>query len=328
MQVLCYFVAMRYLIVGLGNIGQKRKAVLGKKCVCTVDPNPNQKANYLDYRKAPFNIFDVAVLTIPQHLKYDLTEYFLRRGKHVLVEKPLIISRNQGKKLADLAKKNKVIWHTSYNHRFEPNLVKLKKLLKKNIVGKLYHARFVYSFGNITDRIGTWRETQFGVIEEVAPHLIDFIINSLGYKGEDFETLIARKVESNIFDHWLISAVDRKIILEVSSITWKNIFSIEIYGKLGSVHLNGLCKWNGSELIIRKRVLPSGIPKEKRLFDAGADLTWKDDFLDFEKSVKEYKTSLKNDLQISLALAKIALGAKDQLKNKQNKIYQQILKES
>ncbi len=29
---------MRYLLVGYGNIGAKRKALLGDRCVATVDP--------------------------------------------------------------------------------------------------------------------------------------------------------------------------------------------------------------------------------------------------------------------------------------------------
>ena len=29
---------MRYLLVGLGNIGAKRRAILGERCVATVDP--------------------------------------------------------------------------------------------------------------------------------------------------------------------------------------------------------------------------------------------------------------------------------------------------
>lgn len=301
---------MRYLIVGYGNIGHKRAAVLEKKCTATVDPDPSAGATYKNVQQIPLNIFDVAVLTIPQQLKYALTEYFLSIGKHVLVEKPLIITPSQGKKLSNLAKRNKVIWYTSYNHRFEPNIIKITKRLDRGFLGKLYHARFVYSFGNIKERIGTWRETKFGVLEEIAPHQLDFLFNFFGYKEKDFKTLIVRKVESDIFDHWLISTTDNKILIECSTVTWKNVFSIDIYGKLGSIHMNGLRKWGGSELIIRKRVLPSGIPKEKKEFDQGPDVTWKKDFAHFEKAVKGNTSSLNSDLQMSITLTKLSKEAK------------------
>ncbi len=318
---------MRYLIVGLGNIGQKRKAVLGKKCVATVDPNPKANADFLDYKKVPLDLFDSVVLTIPQQLKNALTEYFLAKGKNVLVEKPLIISQKQGKKFLQIAKKNDAIWHASYNHRFEPNIVKLKKLLNRKIIGKLYFARFIYSFGNIKDRINTWRETEFGVLEEITPHQLDLIFNLLKNTDTNFQTIIARKVESNIFDHWLFTSMDKKITVECSAITWKNVFLIEIYGRLGSVHINGLRKWNGSELIIRKRTFPSEVPKEKKIFDQGPDNTWSDDFNYFEKMVRQKQTSIKNDLQISLSLANIALNANTK-KESANKTYRQIQKNS
>lgn len=306
---------MRYLIVGFGNIGKKRAAVLGKKVTATVDPDPKQDADYTDIHDVPSQIYDAAVLTIPQQFKFPLTEYFLSIGKHVLVEKPLIISTAQGKHLQLLAVKNGVIWYTSYNHRFEPNIIKIKKLLEKDTIGKLYHARFVYSFGNIKERIGTWRETEFGVLEEIVPHQIDFIFNFFGYGGDDFKTLIARKVESKIFDHWVIATKDNKVIVECGAVTWKNFFSIDIYGELGSIHLNGLRKWSGGELTVRKRVFPTGVPKERISFDSGPDITWKKDFAYFEKKVLKNKSTLENDLQMSKTIDKICQEAKLLWKN-------------
>ncbi len=296
---------MKYLIVGYGNIGHKRKETLGKKCVATFDSNPNSGADYQKLDQIPLSIFDAAVLTVPQIPKFELTKYFLSQKKHVLVEKPLIITKSEGKILTNLGKKNKVIWHTSYNHRFEPNIQKIKSLMERRALGPLYHAYFRYSFGNIQERIGTWRETENGVLEEIAPHVIDFIMTFFGYKGKDFKLILKRKVESKIYDHWLYGTADQKIMVENSSIIWKNVFSIEIYGKLGSIHMEGLNKWGGSRLIIRKRILPSGVPIEKISATTPPDNTWKKDFAYFEKMVRLNKNSLISDLEVSNALSKI-----------------------
>ena len=309
---------MRYLIVGFGNIGHKRAKVLGKKLVATVDPKQETKADYSDSKDVPLVIFKTAVLTVPQQIKYELTEYFLSKGKNVLVEKPLIITPKQGRHLLGLSKKTGAVWHTSYNHRFEPNIIKFRKLVQSKFLGKIYHGQVVYSFGNIKERIGTWRETEFGVLEEIAPHLIDFAISFLGYKGKDFMPFIAQKNEAKIFDHFVFLTSDKKIILETSSVTWKYQFLLEIFGSKGSLHLQGLRKWGGSKLIKRARILPSGAPKEEIIEDFGPDLTWEKDFKYFEKQVRGRNNSLRNDLEVSLALAKIAGGV--------NKIYEEILK--
>lgn len=301
---------MKYLIVGFGNIGRKRQAALGSKCIATLDPDPNQKADFTKPTQIPKKVLDqitaVAIVT-SQKPKYNLVKYWLNKGKHVLIEKPLFFN-DGGRELKIIADKNNVIWQTSYNHRFEPNIIKIKKLLDKNTIGPLYHARFVYSFGNIQERIGTWRETKYGVLEEIAPHVVDFALYFFGYQGKDFEPWIARKNESKIYDHWVFATKDKKVIFENSSVTWKNIFSVDIYGKKGSIHMNGLRKWGGSELLTRKRVLPSGVPKEKRFFDQGQDLTWKKTFDFFEKKVKEKKNSLESDRFMNNALNLITKG--------------------
>lgn len=308
---------MRYLIVGFGNIGKKRAKALGKKFAASYDPNPKTGANFKELNKIPSKIYETAVLTVPQQVKYDLTKYFLSIGKNVLVEKPLIITPEQGSSLSSISKKNKVFWHTSYNHRFEPNVIKFQKLIESDFLGDLYHGIFVYSFGNIKERIGTWRETEFGVLEEIAPHLLDFTISFFGYKGKDFIPWVSKKCESRIFDHFIFSTVDKKILIETSSVTWKYQFSLEVFGSKGSLHLSGLRKWGGSKLIRRTRVLPSGAPKEKIFNDSGNDITWEKDFKYFEKMIREKKTSLKKDLQISFALAKITQGG--------NKNYAEII---
>lgn len=317
---------MRYLIAGIGNIGKKRALALGKKFVVSYDPNPKANADFKYLKKIPSEIYDAAVLTVPQQYKFDLTKHFLSLGKHVLNEKPFIVTKKQLNNLKKVAKEKNVIFYTSYNHRFEPNIQKLSKIVKSGLFEKFYFGRMIYSFGNIRERIGTWRESEFGVLEEIAPHLIDICMDLFNYKGKNFKHLISRKVESKIFDHWVLGTTDQKIIIETSSLSWKNLFSIDLYFDKGSLHINGLRKWGGSEFIQRLRILPSGIPKERKYFDSGEDLTWQKDFAFFEKISKEKKLSYESDLQMSKALAIIALGSKNPNKNDQYKLYKQIIK--
>lgn len=319
---------LKYLIVGYGNIGHKRQAVLGKKCVATLDPDPKRNADYTKLESLPDNIYNSAVLTIPQQDKYRLVEYFLQKGKNVLVEKPLILTREQAKNLTQISQKNSCIWYTSFNHRFEPSIQKMQQKVRSEFLGKLYHAKFIYSFGNIKERIGTWRETQFGVLEEIAPHLIDFAFTMFNYKGKDFKTVSARRAEAKIYDHWLFSTTDDKVIFETSAVTWKNIFSLSVYGDRGSLFVNSLNKWGGSILTLHKRLLPSGAPKEKVIKFEGVDRTWKKDFAYFEKLLQERMTSIDEDIEMSIALANICLQAKGVKPNYQQSLYKEILKQA
>lgn len=318
---------MRYLIAGFGNIGKKRAHSLGKEFSISFDPNPLAGADFKKLEEIPADLYETAVLTVPQQFKFDLTKYFLSHGKHVLNEKPFIVTENQIKQLKYISRKNKAIFFTSYNHRFEPNIKRMKKNILTGGLGKFYYGRMIYSFGNIQERLGTWRETEFGILEEIAPHLIDIAINLLGYKGSEFRNIISAKMESNIFDHWVFSTSDGRIIFETSSLSWKNLFSIDLYFEKGSLHLNGLRKWGESQYIKRGRIFPSGVPKEKIYNDRGEDLTWKEDFSHFKKIVKSKQTSSMSDLQMSFALANIALSSKNPNKNGQEyKLFTEILK--
>ena len=79
---------MRYLVVGLGNIGSRRRTLLEERCVATADPF-NAAADYRAIEDVPPESFDAAVLAIPTDAKPALVESLVGAGKHVLVEKPL-----------------------------------------------------------------------------------------------------------------------------------------------------------------------------------------------------------------------------------------------
>ena len=112
---------MRYLLVGLGNIGSKRKAVLWERCVATVDPF-NPAADYRDPRDCAPDRYDAAILAVPNEAKIELLEFFLDCGKHVLVEKSLILDEPTAGDLLARSRRRGAIWYTSYNFRFEPML--------------------------------------------------------------------------------------------------------------------------------------------------------------------------------------------------------------
>src|SRR4051812_23459863 len=81
---------MRYLVIGLGNIGQRRRAVLGERCAATADPF-NADADFADARDCERTRYDAVVVATPNESKLALLEYFLGQGKHALVEKPLLL---------------------------------------------------------------------------------------------------------------------------------------------------------------------------------------------------------------------------------------------
>jgi len=292
---------MRYIIIGYGNIGQKRKTVLGDKIVATVDP-VIKNVDFKNYVDVPLSAYDAAVVATPNSVKLEILEYLLSNKKHALVEKPLlIVDNNVAERLKQISKINMAIWYTSYNHRFEPLIGKMKEYLESNVIGEMYFANFIYGNGTVRNVADTWRDEGLGVLDDLGCHLID-LTYYLFQKEINFEFISAHNYETNNFDHISFISTDRQITFTCSYLMWKNTFTIDIYGSKGSVHLDGLNKWGGSSIILRERVLPSGVPKEQIKTSFGRDRTWKKDIIYFEDMVSIKQNSFKKDIKISKAI--------------------------
>ena len=75
--------SIRYIVVGLGNIGTRRRQVLGSHYVGGVDPL-NREADWLAIDDVPPESYDAAVLSVPNQVKIDLLSRLLAMGKDVL----------------------------------------------------------------------------------------------------------------------------------------------------------------------------------------------------------------------------------------------------
>lgn len=293
---------MRYLVVGYGNIGTKRRKVLGERCVGTVDPF-NADADYASLNACPPETYDAAVLAVPNQAKVELMEYLLGHAKHVLVEKPLVFpDMATAERLRQIAESHRVIWYTSYNFRFEPHVTALRRLVADQAIGRVYRVRMFYGYGTAADVAGTWRDDTLGVLQDLASHLIDLTGFVFGRFGAEFLVWARGAHELTGVDHCILATTDRQIVIECSYLSWKNRWSIEVVGEGGALHMEGLTKWGPSELIIQRRRLPSGVPEEKREVVNGPDPTWSADIAYFERMVETGQTSCDNDVWLSRTL--------------------------
>lgn len=300
---------MRYLLVGLGNIGVKRRALLGARCVSTVDPF-NASADLRDIQDCAPDRYDAAILAVPNQVKLELLRRLLTLGKHVLIEKPLLLlDRETAQDLNRLAHRHHAVWYTSYNHRFEPLIEMLKQELDKGTVGRIYHGRFYYGNGTVGNIPGSWREDGLGVLEDLGPHLLDLVGYLFNCVGTDVTSWSLERHESKTFDHAILATADRRFVIEMSFLSWKNRFEIDLYGEHGSLHHRGLCKWGPTELIVHQRILPSGVPRERRESRTGQDATWQRDLEYFERMTTMGETSMENDWWISRVIQHAAASA-------------------
>jgi scyllo-inositol 2-dehydrogenase (NADP+) len=266
---------MRIAVVGLGVQGKKRRALAGDRVTVVVDPVA-EGVPYRGIEAVPLEDFDAAFVCVPDQAKVGVLRYLLERGKHVLVEKPLLATEAEIEQLMTLADRGGLAAYTAYNHRFEPHIAALKAVVDSGELGRVYFARFFYGNGTARDvRNSVWRDEGLGVFSDLGSHLLDMAHFLFGPHEERGVVWSVDRFENRAPDHVLFGYRGERVLeMEVTLLSWRNSFALEVFGEKGSAHIDCLCKWGPSTLRVRTRILPSGRPIERVETLEQADPTW------------------------------------------------------
>ena len=299
---------MKYGIIGFGNQGIKRKKFIKKKDLIFTYDKFNKKADFSDLNSLPLKKIESVLLCVPDKEKYNLIKYFLNQGKHILVEKPLLLKKKEFNELEKICSKKKLCVYTAYNHRFEPHIINLKNILNNNKLGKIYYINIFY--GNGTSKLvnkSLWKDNYFGVLADLGSHLIDLVSFLFPKKVFKYELIDKYNFENKTNDHamFISKRSEIKVSCETTLNMWKNTFRLDVIGHKGSAHIDGLCKWGPSKLIVRSRILPSGKPKEKKYTIKMKDPTWNRELNFFKKVSLKKKSNFEKDKFIAKQILKL-----------------------
>lgn len=292
-------------IIGCGLIGRKRALSLDHNQIIAVsDVNVEVGKNmardfnadyHQDYKKliSREDIDVVFVATTHNHLTkigIDSLEF----NKHILIEKPAGISVSELKNFKALSKKNPDLKiHIGFNHRFHPALMKAKNIVDSGELGKLMFIRGRYGHGGRIGYESEWRAnlniSGGGELIDQGSHLIDLSRWFLGgfkkIHGTAKTYFWNMDVEDNGF-MILENSLQQTAFLHASCTEWKNLFSYEIYGECGKLHINGLGGSYGKETLTYYKMLPEMGPPKEINWEFDEDTSWKDEILNFFKAIE------------------------------------------
>ncbi len=181
--------------------------------------------------------------TTPAH--YALAKRAIQRGVHVLVEKPITETIEQGRELVELAAQHEVVLQVGHIERFNPTVLELRKLLVgKHIVS--VNMRRLSSFDA--------SNTDVDVIYDLMIHDLDLMMNLLGH---NFETTQAwgRSLSTNTVDHAMavFSYRDGPIAtLCASRVTEQKVRTIEVIADGAYIEADLL----GKNLVVHRHTFP------------------------------------------------------------------------
>lgn len=121
------------------------------------------------------------VIATPAETHFTLARETLLAGKHVYVEKPLVLNEDEGKELISLSEGNNLILMVGHLLHYHPAFVKLKEC---TLNGELGRINYIYS-----NRLNLGKiRREENILWSFAPHDISMI---LALAGEEPETIYA-----------------------------------------------------------------------------------------------------------------------------------------
>lgn len=293
-------------IIGCGLIGQKRANALGVrgKLIACADINLGKAqilaekfdAKYMrDWRELLFlaEIKIVIVSTLHDSLA-AITMAALEAGKHVLVEKPAARNLQEIEPVLEMANKCGLLVRVGFNHRYHRSLQLAKKIIDSGELGELMFVRARYGHGGRLGYDKEWRSNPQlsggGELIDQGPHLIDLARWFLGdftqVDGYAHTYYWDMPVDDNAF-MTLKTKKNQVAFLHVSCTEWKNLFSMEIYGKNGKLDISGLGGSYGLEKLTHYKMLPEMGPPETTSWEfPRGDDSWQVEMDEFYEDVR------------------------------------------
>jgi predicted dehydrogenase len=268
---------MRLALIGCGLIGAKRAAAAaaaGHQIVVTCDPHRTRREALArqtgahpvaDWREAlALDIEAVMIATFHDQLA-EIALAAVAQNRHVLVEKPGARTADELHPIEEALRRSQCVMKVGFNHRFHPAVMRAKRLLDEDAIGRPMFVRARYGHGG---RLGYEQEWRFDPKRS---------------GGGDFWP---GEVDDNCFLA-LTNHDGAMAWLQASWTEWKNVFSFEVMGRDGKLTIEGLGGSYGVERLTHHRMLPQMGPPETTIWEFPfPDRSFADEFENFIAAIE------------------------------------------
>jgi predicted dehydrogenase len=146
---------IRFAVIGQGHIGKRHAEMIDRNpqselaAVCDILAPEKCKASYegipfyrsIDELLEKENNLDVINVCTPNGLHAEMAIKALNNGIHVVIEKPMALSKADAEKIVFKSlEKHKIVFCVMQN-RYSPPSVWLKSVMDQNLLGRLFHVQ-------------------------------------------------------------------------------------------------------------------------------------------------------------------------------------------
>ena len=127
---------------------------------------------------------DAVSVAVPTFLHAPIAVAALDRGLHVLSEKPLARTAEEGQTMVDAARRNGRVLDVAFNHRRRGDIQKLKSVIDSGELGRPYYAKASWLRRSGIPLLGSWFTNPElaggGPLADIGVHVLDYALHLLG----------------------------------------------------------------------------------------------------------------------------------------------------
>jgi predicted dehydrogenase len=182
---------LKFALIGTGGIAQTYAQAFQTSDCCRLVAvadvrdeaarafaEPFGARSFFDYKILAENSeFDAVIVSTPPNSHPEIAEFFMRRGVHVLCEKPLCLSIAEAKQMIETAEATGVKFTMASKFRYVEDVVKAKAMVASGVLGEV--AQFENAFTAKVDMSRRWNSDKEvaggGVLIDNGTHSVDII---------------------------------------------------------------------------------------------------------------------------------------------------------
>ncbi|WP_347548359.1 oxidoreductase [Pseudalkalibacillus hwajinpoensis] len=202
---------------------------------------------------------ELVVITTPNELHFPMAKQALEARKHVVIEKPFVVSVEEGEQLIQLAEENHCLLSVYHNRRYDNDFLTIQKLMDENEFGKVmtFEAHYDRYRAEVRNR---WREQDkkgSGILFDLGSHLIDQALTLFGAPDDVTADVMAQRdgAKTDDYFHLVLRYGRQRVILHAGSLVKKHGPRYQIHGTDGS-----FVKWgiDPQEAALKEGKIPGG----------------------------------------------------------------------
>lgn len=182
---------------------------------------------------------ELVIVNTPNYTHFEYAKKALEAGKHVIVEKPFVVSSAEGEELVALAQEKGKLLFPYQNRRWDSDFKTVKKIVDEEWLGRMVEAEFHFDRYKEELSVKEHKETPgpgTGALFDLGAHIIDQALLLFGFPQAVFGDIRMIRPRSRVDDYFevLLYYPDMRVRLHGSYLVREPLPSYILHGSMGS----------------------------------------------------------------------------------------------